>query len=272
MLATSSFAQTPEADTAEAVVLPAPEWTGDLKAGVWLPRLDGDITLGGPSIDLADSLDIDDMEEAINLELTLRKNGRQLRINGFDFSTDKNAVYFSNATFGRVSLSPGDSYFSSVDFFSAGLELGFDLQTTTIDGKPMSEWREEETELRLTPRIGMRYVDYDQVLGETGVSVQDAGGEWLVPYVGMELLLRFEPAEGLILGRGVQLSAGTTVGPAIGGDNGFVWSVQATMALELVHNVSVMFGYRLLELDVENEGFELDGGLQGIFVGTVIRF
>jgi hypothetical protein len=275
LLATPAFAQEPgEGGAPESPpdIAVREAWSGDLKAGVYLPRLDGDIELGGPAINLADNLDLDDLEPTVNVELTLRRNGRQLRFNGFDFSTDTTGLYLGTSTFGSVSLNTGDAFSASADLFGAGVEFGIDLKQTTIDGKPMKDWKTSETELRITPRFGMRYVDYDQVVSEVGVSVQNAGGEWLIPYAGIELLLRFEPEGGLIIGRGVRLSAGTTMGPAIGGDDGFAWSVRATMSIDVTDNIAFMFGYRLLELDVDNDGFNLDGGLQGLFLGTTIRF
>jgi len=34
----------------------------------------------------------------------------------------------------------------------------------------------------------------------------------------------------------------------------------------------VSFGYRLLELDVENDDYKFSGGLQGLFAGLSITF
>jgi hypothetical protein len=84
--------------------------------------------------------------------------------------------------------------------------------------------------------------------------------------------LRYAPEEGLIIGQALRLEAGGAIGPAFGGDGGYAWSIRGGVTLEVVENVGINFGYRLLELNVEDDDWEFDGGLQGLFLGGTIRF
>ncbi len=74
------------------------------------------------------------------------------------------------------------------------------------------------------------------------------------------------------MGKAVTIEAGGALGTAFGGDGGGSWQIRAGVTWELTSTAAVYCGFRLLELDVENDGFVFDSGLQGLFVAGVLQF
>ena len=207
-------------------------------------------------------------------ELVLRTDDFwQWRLSGFDFSTDAGGIFDSYGQFGDVTLWPGDRYRASVDMTSAALEMGADV--FTIVGQAAGAEPSREVDFRFTPRLGLRYVQIEQSLEAVGRGREDLTGDWVAIFGGLEMRLRYEPQGGLgglPIGRALQLEAGGVIGPAFGGDGGFLWAVRAGATLEFTANVGFMFGYRLLELQVEDGDWEFNAGLQGLFLAATIRF
>ncbi|MDY7110097.1 MAG: hypothetical protein SYC29_15810 [Planctomycetota bacterium] len=268
--------ETPAMARAEAQ--PGPELEFIFTPGVWLPRLKGDTTFGSLAgarvIDLDEMLELDDSEPIFRGELTLRIDDYwQVRADGFDFSADSAGTFFFNRRFGDVILEPGDRYRASIDLTSAAIEAGADLFTVVGDAAPERPGR--EADLRFTPRLGLRYAGVDQSLQRLGGEREELSGDWLALYGGLEMRLRYEPAggvAGLPFARAMQLEAGGTIGPAFGGDGGFIWQIRAGATVEFTPNVGLTFGYRLTELDVEDGDWAFDAGLQGLFLAATVRF
>jgi hypothetical protein len=70
----------------------------------------------------------------------------------------------------------------------------------------------------------------------------------------------------------LQVMADGSIGPALGGDGGVVVTLGAGIRCWVYHHVSLDFGYRLLDAHVENDDYELTGGLQGLFVSGTVWF
>lgn len=249
-----------------------------LTPGLWLPRLKGDASFGAAGgaalINLDEMLELDDSEPIFGGELTMRIDDFwQVRLSGFDFSADSIGTFALYREFGDVTLWPGDRYRASVNLTSAALEVGADLFAVVGSAAPNRPSR--EVDLRFTPRLGLRYAGVDQSLQRIGGNREDLSGDWLAIYGGMEMRLRYEPDGGLLdipLARALLLEAGAGIGPALGGDGGSMWQIRAGATIEFTSNVGVMFGYRLVELDVEDGDWKFDAGLQGLFLAATIRF
>jgi len=249
-----------------------------LTPGVWLPRLKGDAafsqTANAGSIDLDQMLELDDSEPIFNGELTVRmEDFWQARLSGFDFSTDSAGTFAFFREFGDVTLRPGDRYRASIDLTSAAIEVGADL--FTVVGSPAPTRTGREVDLRFTPRLGLRYAGVEQSVERLGGQRADLDSEWLALYGGMEMRLRYEPDGGVLgvpLARALMLEAGAGIGPAFGGDGGYMWETRAGATIEITPSAGVMFGYRLVELDVEDGDWAFDAGLQGLFLAATVRF
>ncbi len=247
----------------------------DFTPGVWLPRLNGDTRLGpspaAGSLQIDSVFDLADSETVPRPELCIRKDDFwQLRLSGFDFSTDAAGDFPEDGVFGSLNFRTGDPYRASVDITSVAVEFGADLPP--VFGLISKAETDGEAELWLTPFVGLRYFDIDQTVELIGTGTEDVGRDWLAIYGGLELRLYWGPEDGLPIGHAFKLEVGGGIGPAIGGSGGWAWELRAGATLELTPNLGIMFGYRLFEVRVEDDQYEFDAGLQGLFIAATIRF
>ena len=259
---------------------PATSLEVTLLAGVWLPRLVGEVSLGGAPIQVNDAFDLNANETTLNLELAIRKDEIwELWFGGFDFSTDVTGAFMGGAaTFGSLALSTGDPYSSRFDMTSVAVELSVTAWRPFADGHSRAMGDRNRTwdgrygtDLRFSPQFGMRYIDVDQSV-TTAAGTEKAGGEWLAVYAGLVMELDYRPQQrvpGFTLFR---LQVSTALGPIIGGDGGGMWQVRAGGTVQFTEMFGVTIGYRLVTLNADNDGYTLNGGLQGMFLAGSIRF
>ncbi len=244
-----------------------------VRSGAWIPRLDGEVALGAdsgnPNIQLTEQFDLGDSEFVVNAELTLRFDDRwYVRLTGLDFSTDTASNFAGTATFGAVTLNDGDAFTAAVDMTSVSLEAGLDLS------RPVPDRRRHEpagVSVRLAGVAGLRFLRVDQDVVRLAGGSEAATGNWLALYAGADIELRWAADPARPRGRGLALDVGFAVGfDAVQG--GFLAQVHAGLTLEVTDNFGFEVGYRLLEVDFEDAPYGFDAGLQGLFIGGVLRF
>lgn len=251
-----------------------------LLAGVYLPRLGGEATLGAgsPEIDVASQLHLDDTEATLNLELSIRKDAVwDLTFTGVAFSTGATGTFAGNATFGSLVLSNGDPISSSFDITSVSIEMAYTFYRPFADGTRAQEMENTTwdghyiADLRFAARFAARYLDVNQTVTSAGVS-QPAGGEWLALLAGVDFEMNYRPEQRIPGLNMLGLQGGLAIGPALGGNGGLVWQVRGGVTLQFIEQVGVFVGYRLIEMNVENGAYTFNGGLQGLFIAGSIRF
>jgi hypothetical protein len=242
-----------------------------LTPGVWIPRLLGDVRLGdGPlafDVDLEDQLDLRDREATVNVELEVRKQGSpwHLHFDGYHFETDNADRFIGNADFGSLQLRDGDPFRAEMEILSFSGEFGYVMLDAFAD--------DPKVDLRLGPVFALRYVDIDHEVEQIGVGTESPDGDWLGALVGLQFDMIHDLDEGFPLLDKVALRANVAAGPVLGGDGGVMYHLRAGMDLYFTDSLALYFGFRLLEVDAEtNDGFEMDGGLQGLFLGASITF
>ncbi len=252
-----------------------------LLAGVWMPRLGGTSSLGAgaPDIDLATQLQLDTWEATPNVELAICSREKwTVTISGFGFSTDSLGTFPGNATFGGLTLNNGDVYQASFDMtsvafdiaaavyrpFAPGSTRAAQFDNRAWDGRPVAD-------LRISPLFGMRWVDVDQSISSGGLSAE-GGGEWAVLCGGLTIELECRPQNRVPFYSGIRLEGSAALGAAFGGDGGFEWQVRAGLTVQFTEHAGLLFGYRLVELNVENDDYSLNGGLQGLYLAASVRF
>ena len=117
----------------------------------------------------------------------------------------------------------------------------------------------------------MRYTEIDQDVEVIGVGRVGASGEWGAFYVGADMFVWWEPPEGFAFGRAFGIEVGTALGAEVT-EGGIMAQVRAGLVVEVTPGIGLTVGYRLLEIDFEDDGYEFDAGLQGLFFGASIRF
>jgi hypothetical protein len=244
--------------------------------GAWIPRLGGD-TLFGPAagdrtISLENEFDLDSSEATFNLEVTLRRHEVwELFISGFDFSTDDSGTFPTTAEFGGLALSPGDPYRASFDISSFTAEMT--LHTWRIYGENAGEPGVGDTDFRFALAVGTRYAQVEQTVTQIGVGREKGRAQWLFPYAALGLELRYPDENDRVPWlHMLEVDASLGIGPALGGDSGYMWQVRAGATWHFTPNVGAMFGYRLVEFDAEDDDFDVQAGLQGLFLAATIRF
>ncbi len=253
-----------------------------LLPGVWLPRIDGESSLGPAGtqdIQLATQLDLDRSEPTVNMELSIRKHERwEIILSGMDFSTDSAGTFSGNATFGSVDLIDGQPFQATFDITSVAVELSVGTyRPFTRDPERVAGLanRNHEgryiAELTVAPLLALRYVDVKQVLTAGGDS-EVTGGEWAGLLAGLQITLDYRPEQDIPVLQMLRLQGGVAVGPALGGEGGTMWQVRGGVTIQITEQFGVMIGYRLLELDVETDDYALTGGLQGLFLAGSLRF
>ncbi len=256
-----------------------------LLTGVWFARLGGTTAAPGNNaeIDLAVQLGLEDSEPTLNVELGVRKSQVwELYFGGFRFETDHAGTFLGNGTFGGVVLNNGDPFTASFELTSVSMELLYtawrpfaddawwrntyapDMDNHNPDGRYTAD-------VRFSPMFGMRWLDVDQTVAAGG-GTAETGGEWLAVYVGLDVELDYRPPDPIPLLDMFQLKASFAMGPAVGGDGGYMWQVRGGLTVQFTEILGVTIGYRLVELDVENDDYFLHGGLQGLFLAASLRF
>lgn len=244
--------------------------------GLYLTRLNGESQLG-PSpaaqpIRVEDAFDLDSYEAVFNGELAITKdNFWDLRLSGFDFSTDATGTFAESAVFGSLNLDPGDEFSTEFEMTSIGAELGLWLWQPYCIG-PTPDGGNCRVALRAGPVFGVRWIDIDHTVTILGEGTEEGQGEWLAPYAGLQFDLRFDTHEAVPMIDVLAIEGGGVLGPALGGENGAMAQIRAGLTAYFTPNIAAGFGYRLAEVDVGYDDFEFTGGLQGLFVFASFRF
>ena len=249
-------------------------------AGVWLPRMVGTVALGGGEIQVNNEFELNKSEATLNLELAVRKNEFwELWFGGFDFSSSATGPFRGDGqSFGSLVLNNGTQYTSDFEMTSVATDLSVAVWRPFADAHSREQGAGNRTwngsyvaDLRFCPQFGMRYIDVDHTVTTAG-GTQRAGGEWLAVYVGLLLEMDYRPRERTSWLTLLRIQGSFAAGPALGGDGGSMWQVRAGVTVQFTAALGFMFGYRLVELNVENGAYTLDGGLQGLFVAGSFRF
>ena len=249
-------------------------------AGVWLPRMVGKVALGGGEIKVNDEFELNKSEATLNLELTVRKNDFwDLWFGGFDFSSSTSGPFRGDGkSFGSLVLNNGTQYTSKFEMTSVATDLSVAVWRPFADGHARELGADNRTwngryiaDLRFCPQFGLRYVDVDHTVTTAG-GTERAGGEWLAVYAGLMMEMDYRPRERTSWLALLRIQGSFAAGPALGGDGGSMWQVRAGATVQFTETFGFMFGYRLVELNVDNGAYTLDGGLQGLFIAGSLRF
>lgn len=283
-IATSATSAAPSART-----LPDPPRQSEqihfrFTADVWFPRLDGTTSNGGSSIDLGSGLDLNSTEATFDGTAELRWNRWELALSGFAFDTSGTVTTATPISWGGVTAATGDSVSSSFDLDSVAFEAGYALWRPLSDqpwpwDEPVRNARntapngDYRGDLSLVPFAGGRWlgIDQDFTNGSTGASASFSSS-WLALYGGLRLELAIRmPKEVPFLDRLV-ISAGGAFGGVVAGGSGTYYQVRAGLDLYVTYNIALSAGYQLIEIDASEDSFDLNGGLQGLWVGATVWF
>ncbi len=237
-----------------------------LRGGVWMPRLGGTITDGGGEIDFETNIDLRSKETVPMLEFQIEPvEDIVMSLSFFDFSTSGSGLYVGNDTYGPMTLANGDLWSGSTTIQSVGVGAAWEV------------WRPYKTSdaasLSFAPVASFRWFGVKtQLTNETITQEVSHQNSWLALQVGLEMDFMWDMEGVTDLIDSVGINGRFLAGGVFGGDGGTIGSIQATLSVYFSKSVAGFFGYRLQELNAEDESYTFDAGLQGLFVGVEIRF
>lgn len=249
----------------------------EVVAGVWSPRLSGDSKyntgLGTSRLSLQNQLDLHDIESTFSLELTLDVQDLAVRFSGLNFSTEGSGTFFAlppGATtqqFGDLTLASGDAYKSDFDLWTATAEAH--LEVLNIAHKIGGD--EGIVSLAIVPVLGMRWLDVEQSIA-VGPVKETNDSQWVLAQFGGAFSFNWNFAEDFPIAQGITVDVTGLYGKVLGSDEGIVWELRAGVTINFTDNLGVALGYRLLNFDLTDDDYELDAGLQGLFIAGSLKF
>lgn len=260
----------------ETYSTPLPEdgpWKLEFHPGIWYAGLSGDVKLprsaaGASSIiDLGDDLNLDEPRVSPFGELNLAKGNWTIALRGFNYGNDGTATLSTGGSLGDVDFTPGSTLRSSFDTTVIELEGGYRLYGRQIS--PMTGGGHRfKTDLRALFGARLFTVDYsvsNTTPGAGGILTDSQDDFAAHPLIGGKLNLDFYEDFSVAF----QITAG-----ALTDSYGFDLLIGGQW--RPVKNVGIQIGYRALFFGMtsgsENEEFEFEGSLQGLFTGITFNF
>ncbi len=288
-LAQESSPSAAPADPAVALGRPSESLRFTFTPNVWFPRLDGDVSFNGPTLDFGDDYALGSTEATIDGTIEGRLDIWHVTLSGFTFSTEGSTNASAPLAFGGLGVGAGERIRSEFDMSSAALELGLSLYRPLADQVwPWGETRRNESnvaanggeyggdyrgDLRIIPFLGARWIGFEHSLvNETAGGEASFESDWAAVYAGAraELAIRF-PKE-FPLAKRLVVSASGGAGAVFGGGSGTVFQGRAGLDLFLLENVAISGGYQMLQIDADEDGYDIDAGVAGMWAGVTIWF
>jgi len=254
--------------TAQEVIAQAKAPLGfNVATGAWLIRLRGNSSFGGSQeLSLDDQLGMDDREATFRGEFRVGRDDWGVWIMGADFDTSSSGSFDTAGSWDGAGFSVGDPFRSS-----------FDMMNIAVEGQwnPLDLIGEANTHipmfLTVGPHLGILYSDIKQHLSFNNTASEEQG-EFTSLYAGGQAIIRMDTMDRLPWLQKIEFRAGGGFGAALGHDGGTMFHARADMRFYFMKNFAVLFGYRLLELNVEKGDWKPSPSLQGLFVGASIEF
>ncbi|HMN96267.1 MAG TPA: hypothetical protein PKC43_08140 [Phycisphaerales bacterium] len=281
-----------EADpSSDARTLPPPPRPSEgvhfkFTADAWFPRLNGDVAFDGLQLDVADDLGLDGTQATFDGRLDVQLDLATLSLSGFSFESSGSATARSSASFGGLSVAPGDPVDSEYSIDSIAFEAGFALWRPLSDQPwPWSPRVRNEgnvspvpaakgdyrADLRFVPLAGVRWIGLEQRMDAPSGSAS-FNGDWVAMYGGLGLLLTVRMPEAVPFLDRIVVGGSGAFGGFVSGGSGTMWQVRTGIDLFITANLAISAGYQLLEIDADEGGYDASVGLQGLFIGGSFHF
>ena len=253
----------------------------DFAARAWFARLNG--TINAPSsaaaVTIEDDFDLDDSQVVPLLTATARWDALALVVNGFWTSIDGSTTAPAAGQFGTVAFGAGDALSSSADAWGVSGDVVLTLyRPYAADRHP---WTGEDApagaagpfaDLRFNGLVGGHAVSYGQSVNDLTTTASDSIDlSVITPVIGGGIELDLDLRRNVDWLGHLRIAATAGWGPGVeAGDS--LWFVRADLSLDVLHNLAITGGYRLLNWDAAGDGNSMSGSLQGLVAGLELRF
>ncbi len=260
----------------------APEIT--FAPDLWLARVRGNTTYGGPTFTVDSQLGLTNYEATLNGELSVAWGGfYRVMATGWFFSTAATTTATQAGAFGGATINLGDQ--SSSQFNAAGAGGEFDVTLFQPFADQQFPWAARvpnekntaddggyKTDLRIKAIGALRW--YSASLAVTDLT-NTTSGSWsmgaLMPGLGGGVELDID-----LLGKApwidsISFEASGGIGSNFAYEQYYLF-IRASLNVNLTPTVAASFGYRLEDFKLGNGSAVFDGGVEGLFIGAVIKF
>lgn len=276
--ATSTPAASTEHAPAPTITDPAdPKWTVSIEPIVWYVGPSGDLKLpAGAAVTPSDSVDINDLNidsPRLSPAGTFRIASERwsFRFFGSNYAIDHTQTVSESFQLGDISFAPGDQ---------AHTELSYGIYEITAAYRFFEyDWAKESAHPETADQVLLTLSAYGGALmQDVDVSVQSVGASgpgsdysnlFVQPIIGLDLTLELADQFAIDL----RLSGG---GLPLDDESSASFDIAVAFTWQATENVGVQIGWRQLAFwlsDGEDQDeFEFNGRLAGLFAGCTIRF
>jgi len=253
----------------------------DFATRAWFARLNGTINApsSAPPVTIEDDFDLDKSQAVPLLTATARWDALALVVNGFWSSTDGSTIAPAAGQFGSVSFSAGDALSSSADAWGVAGDVvitlyrpyAADRHPWTGDDAPAGA-QPAFADLRFNGLVGGHAVSFEQSVTDLTTAASDSIDlSVITPVIGGGIELDLDMRRNVDWLGHLRIAATAGWGPGVeAGDS--LWFVRADLSLDVLHNLAVTGGYRLLNWNAAGNGDSMSGSLQGLVAGLELRF
>ena len=254
-------------------------WTIDFEPAIWFTAPNGNIRLAGNSTTgngqafTAKDLNLDSTRISPFGEIQARRGKWRLALRGFNFGLNNQGVQVGSAgQIGSASFQPGDTLSSSMDLLSLSADVGYEISTTS---RGFLDSGAPKYKLSVILLGGIRSIDTSfrsEVFRpgtSTPIATTQSDALHAHPYGGVRLEMElFEDFTIDLLSTLGGLTIGDTESWSSDILVGFQWNPTPHFGAQI--------GYRQLLMGIEQNNapteFSWQGGMAGLYGGTVIRF
>jgi len=226
----------------ETPVIEESHWDFRLSPYAWLAGFKGDVAgipgLPPASVDISPSDAFDDSEIAVMAMFEGKKNGKGFLMDFMYSDTE------------------------SEDAIAGSITLTSRTKTTVVSGAYLHEVYNHENTV-IDAFVGIRYWDIDSHLSLIGPGVGHTES-WVDPLVGIK-------GRTALGDTNFYTSAGVSLG-GFGMNSDHFYDLNANLGYQWSKSIGTTIGYRLYDLDYENDGFIYDVRQQGWVIGLTWSF
>jgi len=227
-------------------------WTLSLSGGVYRQKLSGDVNLetafGDAFVDV-DVLDLDDDTNGwgeVDLQLFQKHH---LRLAYIPIKFEGDTLLTQSIEFGGETFEISDRVSSELRMSTLELSYRYDIY--------LGRW------VTLSPLIQVSAIDGRVKVRDDTLGLEADESQW-VPVPALGLRAEFYPLARIgIFAEG----KGFTIG-----DPATMWDVQGGVTLHLLRWLALRGSYRVIDYDVDYQGYKVNARVQGPFVGATLRF
>ncbi len=251
---------------------------------VWLARVRGNTTFGGPNFTVDDELGLNAYTAAINGEVSVEWGTfYEATLTGWYFSTSATTNATEAGAFGNATIALGDQLSNSFSASSVGGEFKATLWQPYADQQfPWGAFSPNasniaddggyKANLKFDVLAAVRWYGASLTVDD---QTSATSGAWTLgatmPALGAGVSLDVDLHKRIPFVDSVSFEAyGAWGSNFINGQ--YFTSIKAAMTVNITPSVGVSFGYSLEDFKLNSNSANFDGGVQGLFLGATVKF